>query len=116
VRRNPAGSRGCARGSCHPRGRSIGAGGIQLEVGRIDYHIDARQLAELADLLVGERRLSRTAPAEDVDGADAAGRQRLERIVGDVGFCQLLVRAGEDARHVHRDVPVAHHRADAPSS
>ena len=75
----------------------------------VDDHVDARQLAELLQLLVGEGRLGRAAAAEDVDLADPVALELVERVLGDVGGRQHLARAGEDARQVHRHVPVADH-------
>ena len=53
---------------------------VELDVGRVDDHVDPRQLAELLELLVGEGRLGRAAPAEHVDLADpVALRARAAR-------------------------------------
>ena len=83
--------------------------GPQLEGGRVDDHVDAGQLAQLLELLVGEGGLGRAAPAEHVDLADAARGELLEGVLGDVGARQQLGRAGQDAGQVHRHVAVADH-------
>ena len=83
---------------------------IQLHRGRVDDHVDPGELAELLDLLVGERGLGRAPAAEDVDVAHLALDQARQGVVGDVGGGQVLGRARQQARHVHRHVAVADHR------
>ena len=83
--------------------------GGQLEVGGVDDHVDAWQLAELLELLVGEGGLGGPAPAQHVDLTDAALGQLREGVLGDVGGRQQLGRAGQDAGEVHRHVAVSDH-------
>ena len=68
--------------------------------------VDAREVLELG---VGERRLRGAAAAEHHDLLDAAGAQRLERVVGDVGGGELVGGLDQQARHVGGDVAVADH-------
>ena len=83
--------------------------GGQLEVGGVDDHVNAWQLAELLELLVGEGGLGGPAPAQHVDLTDAALGQLREGVLGDVGGRQQLCRAGQDAGEVHRHVAVSDH-------
>ena len=83
---------------------------VELDLVGPGGHVGAGQLAELADLGVGEGGLRRAAPAEQVHLAHAALAERVERVVADVGRRQLLGRPAEDAHHVDRDVADAHHR------
>jgi hypothetical protein len=74
-------------------------------------HVDAGHLPQLAQLGVGERRLQRTTTADDDDLTHMAGRQRRDRVIGDVGDRQLTRVEQQHPRHVGRHVAVAdHHR------
>ncbi len=84
--------------------------GIELDLLGRGGHVGAGQLAELADLGVGEGSLRRAPPAEEIHLAHAALAERGERVVADVGRRQLLGGPAEDAHHVDRDVAHAHHR------
>ena len=83
------------------------AGGVEVDVARVDDDVGVRELAELEDLGVRERGLRRPAAAEHDDLGDRAVAQHLERVVGDVGHRELVVGQREHARDVGRDVPVA---------
>ena len=79
--------------------------------------VGARELAELAQLGVGERGLRRPAAAEHArpPRREAAG-ERLERVVGGVGRRELVGVEHEHPRDVDRDVAVADdHGALAPT-
>ena len=90
------------RSSLPREGRSTGR--VQLDLVGADGDVGVRQLAELPDLRVREGRLGRATSAEEVDLLDAAPGERLQRVIGDVGFGQLLGRAAQDPGHVHGDV------------
>ena len=80
------------------------------EVGGVDDHVDVAErlrVAEFTQFQRGERRLQRAAPADDHDFLHAAGVQRLQRVVGDVGVSQHVGVGDQDARDVQRDVAVA---------
>ena len=98
--------------------RTVFAGGVEILVGDVceirgvDDHVDvgeSLEMAELAKLQRGERRLQRAAPADDQHLFDAPVVQDLQRVVGDVGGGQHIGVGDEDARHVKRDVAVADH-------
>ena len=81
---------------------------VELQLGRVDDHVGARELAELEQLGVGERGLRRPAAAEHDDLlARDARQQRVERVVGGVGGRELVGVEHEHARDVDRDVAVA---------
>ena len=82
---------------------------VELEVGRVDVHVGARQFAELAQLGVGERRLGRAAPSEHHDLLDRRAGERLERVVGRVGRGELAGIENQHPGDVDRDVAVADH-------
>ena len=69
--------------------------------------VGARELTELAQLGRRERGLHGPAAAEERDVADAAVAERVQRMVGDIGRSQLVVREREHARDVERHVAVA---------
>ena len=89
---------------------------VSVEPGFLGEHFDigARQLAHLLDLGVGEGGLGRPAASDEVDVADPALAQGLQRVVGDVGDRQLLVGAAQDARHVDGHVAHADDRGGLP--
>ena len=73
LRRTRAGARGCGHGcDWGSAATSAWLERVEDQLGRVDDDVDARQLAELLQLLVGEGRLGRAAAAEHVDLADAA--------------------------------------------
>jgi hypothetical protein len=81
----------------------------EFELGRVDDDVSVGQLAELAQLRVGEGRL-RAAPAGDHDDlANAAASELVERMVGDVGHGELVPRQHEHAGDVQRDIAGADH-------
>ena len=83
---------------------------VELESAAVDDDVGARELAELAQLRVGERRLRGPAPAEHDDLLHGATRERVERVIGDVGRGRAPpASSGEHSRHVDRDVAVADH-------
>ena len=86
-----------------------GARRVELEVGRIDDDVGARQLAELPDLDRRPSGLHGPAPADDQDLADAGGVDRRDRLVGRVRGRELLRRQREHAGDVERDVAVPDH-------
>jgi hypothetical protein len=73
----------------------------------IDDRRRVLEFAELPEFLGGEFRLGRAAAAYDVDRADAAGRQRIERVRGDIGVLEFLLRLGQNARNVRGDVALS---------
>ncbi len=80
---------------------------VQLQVGRVDDHPHAGQLAEFLQLGGGEGGLRRAAPPEHHDLAHHALAQLRQRVVGDVGLRQLVGVGDQDAGHVHRHIAVA---------
>ena len=86
-----------------------GAGLVELEVGRVDDHVGARELAELSDLDRRPGCLHRPAAADDEDLADPGGVDRLDCGVGRVGGGELLGGERQHARDVERDVAVPDH-------
>ena len=80
---------------------------IELELGRIDDDVRTRQLTELAQLGIRERGLRRTATAEDDHFGDRGAGERLDRVVGGVGRCELVRLEHQHPRDVDRDIPVA---------
>ena len=82
---------------------------VELRLGRIDVHVHAVHMPELAQLRAGEGRLRGAAPPEHHDLLDAALTQRIERVVGHVSPFELGGAAGQQARDVRRDVAVADH-------
>jgi hypothetical protein len=83
---------------------------IELDLLGEGADVGVGQVAELPDLRIGERRLRRSAAAQEVNLPDPACRQRLERVVGDVRPRQLVRRSAEDAGDVDRHVPDADDR------
>ncbi len=65
------------------------------------------QIAQLAQLGVGEGGLGGSAAADDDDLLDLAVLEHVERVVGGVGERELGVREREHAGDVERDVAVA---------
>ena len=88
---------------------------VHVEGGGVDEHGARRQLAELLQLLGGERRLRRPAPAEHGDLLDRRRGQRVEHVLGHVGRLELVGGAGQHPRDVERHVADADHdhRPDA---
>src|SRR5439155_312816 len=86
--------------------------GIELDLLWPHDQIGVGQLPQLLDFGIREGRLGGAATPQQVDLADTAVAERLQRVVGDVGRRQLLGRATQDAHHVDGDVAHAHyHRA-----
>ena len=84
-------------------------GKLDVDLGRIDDDVDARQLAELAQLRVGERGLRRTPAPEDDHLADRGAGEGLDGMVGGVGGSELVGVEHQHAGDVEGDVPVADH-------
>jgi hypothetical protein len=85
---------------------------VGLCVRRVDHDVHVAQVREGEQLRAGERGLGGAAPPEDDDLLDPAARERLERVVGDVGAAQVVDPQAEDAGDVECDVAVADdHRA-----
>ena len=93
----------CGRAVLGERGL---AGRVEHEVGRVDDHVCAGELAELLQLRVRERRLHRAAAAEHHDLLQAGADDRVHRGLRRVGRVKLLVRQREHPGDVDRDVPV----------
>ena len=85
------------------------ARGVELEVGRIDDHVGAGELAELLQLRRRERGLHRPAPAEHHDLLDPGRADRLDRLGRRVRRRELLRGEREHPGAVDRDVPVPDH-------
>src|SRR5579885_268461 len=85
---------------------------VEDEVGGIDDGGRIGQLAQFAQFLVGEFGLGGTAAADDVDFTNAASRQRLQRVLGDVGVLQFVDGLGEDAADIRGDVALADDHRD----
>ena len=77
-----------------------------LELRRVDHHVDALQVCQFTQLQRGERGLQRAAATDDHHFLDAAGAQRLQRVVGDVGECEHVGIGHQNAGDVERDVAV----------
>src|SRR3546814_6651059 len=56
-----------------------------------------------------ERRLRRASPPQDHDFANATARQRLQRMIGDVGLPELRRAEQQHTCHVQRDIAIADH-------
>ena len=80
-----------------------------LEVGRIDDHIRAGELAELRELGRRERRLGGAAAADDDDLPDGRAADGCDGRVRGVGRPQLLGREREHPGDVERNVADADH-------
>ena len=78
-----------------------------VQLCRIDDHVGALELSELAQLGVGERRLRRAAAPEQNDVGDARHPKGVDRVIGGVGRRQLTRIEHEHARHIDRHVAVA---------
>jgi hypothetical protein len=89
------------------RRQPLGGRRIELQLGGVDQHVGALELAHLAQLRVRERGLSRTAAPDDHDLLDARLREDLDRVVRGVGYPELGVVERDHPRHVDRDVAVA---------
>ena len=104
---------GLARSELSQHGEvALGVRSLRLrafEVGRIDDHVGARQLAHLLQLGRGERGLSRPTATQDDDLADRRARDGGDRGVGRVRRRELFVGQREHPRHVERHVPVPDH-------
>ncbi len=85
------------------------ARGIELELGWIDDHVGAGELAELLQLLRRPRSLRRPAPADHDDVADPRAPDRLDRRIGGIRGRKLFEGQCEHAGDVERDVPVPDH-------
>ena len=103
-----AGRPGCGR-RCGRR-RPLLGGRVELQVGGVDQHGRAVQLAELAQLLGGEGGLRRAAPAEHGDLLDRGGGERVEHVLRHVGRLELGGRPGQHPGDVERDVADARRR------
>ena len=77
-----------------------------LELVRIDDHVRIRELAQLEQLGVRERRLGRSPAPDDHDLLYAAALEHLEGVVGDVGAGELLAREAEHPRDVEATLPL----------
>ena len=91
------------------RGGVLVADALQLR--RIDYHVDAFEFSQLAQLQRGERRLQWPAPADDHHFVDPARTQRLQSVIGDVGECQHFGVSHQNAGDVDGDVAVANNNS-----
>ena len=85
------------------------AGLVELEVGRVDDHVGARELAQLSHLDRRPGGLHRPAAADDEDLADPGCVDRLDCGVGGVGGGELLGGERQHARDVEGDVAVPDH-------
>ena len=65
-------------------------GVVQLQVCRIDPQLQAGDRHQLFQLLGREGGLGRAAAGEQADFIDAAGGQRPEGMIGNIGLGQLL--------------------------
>src|SRR5207249_1875054 len=87
-------------------GEDLGFGAPGLDTA-LDQNVDVFAGGQACQFRQGERDVGRAAPADDEHIAHAAGAQRGERVIGDVGAGELAGVGGEDARHVEGDVAVA---------
>ncbi len=94
----------------HVLRREVGAARrVEVDLGRVDDDVGVGELAELAYLRVGERRLRRAAATEDDDLLDPGVGELLDRVVRGIGCMQLAVGEGEHPGDVGGDVAVADH-------
>ena len=84
-----------------------GAELVELELGRVDHHVDVVELTEGEELGRGVRGLGGPATAEQHHLADVAVAQGLQRVIGDIGLGELGDVHGQHPGHVERDVAVA---------
>ena len=82
---------------------------IELELGGVDDDVRSCELAQLAQLGGGPRRLHGPSTPEHDDLADAGRDDRVDRRVRRVGRRELLRGQREHARDVERDVAVPDH-------
>ena len=80
-------------------------------VRRVDHHVDALQICQFAQLQGGERGLQWATATDDHHFLHAAGAQRLQRVVGDVGAGEYLGIGHQNARDVECDVAVAYNNS-----
>src|SRR4029077_1622500 len=93
--------------------RNALAGGIErVQIGFVGVHdnVDARQFAQLTQLLGGELGVRGPATADHMDLADLAGVQGVQNRLRHVGAVQFGRVPGEDPGHVDGDVTHADHR------
>ena len=84
---------------------------LDVDLRRVDLHVDAGHLPQLAQLGVGERGLGGPAAAEQDHLLHLRLAERAERVVGDVGDRELVGVEQQHAGDVGRHVAVAdHHR------
>jgi hypothetical protein len=86
---------------------------IQLQICRIDDHINVCQLAHFAKLLGGEGRVRRPASTEHVNIGDVLASERFKYFVCHVGVVELIGRLDQNARHVEGDVADANDHGSA---
>ncbi len=82
---------------------------VELEVGGVDVHIGARQLAQLAQLRIRECRLHRAPATEHHHLLDPRSRQHRQRVIRGVGRSQLRRVQHQHPCDVDRDVAIADH-------
>ena len=96
-------------GEASPDSSHTALEGSSSSFARVDDDVGARQVAELAQLRVRERRLRRPAAAEDDHFRYRRGGERRDRMVGGVGPRELVRIEHQHSGDVDRDVPVADH-------
>ena len=111
----PAAQHGEIAGDVAVGRRRSSAARVELEVGCVDQHRRAVQLAELAQFLGGERACAGPAPAQHGDLLDRRRGEDVQHVLGHVGRLELGRRPGEHPGDVQRDVADAddHDRPDA---
>src|SRR5690625_7085954 len=69
---------------------------VEIEVSFADDEIRRLQVAEFAQFGIGEGGLPRPAPPQQIDAADVARAEGLQRVIGNVCLFQLLRRPAQN--------------------
>src|SRR5690625_3345155 len=77
---------------------------VEIEVSFADDEIRRLQVAEFAQFGIGEGGLPRPAPPQQIDAADVARAEGLQRVIGNVCLFQLLRRPAQNPSNIDCDV------------
>ena len=89
--------------------RRVGRGNGGIERGGIGDGDGARETPHLGQFVVGEGRMLRAAPADDLDFRHGRRHDRSTRLSHDVALGHFVGRLGQHAGHVDGDIAVADH-------
>src|SRR3546814_7461755 len=73
-----------------------------MRLGIFDHDFEMVLIEQFQQLGCRERRLRRASPPQDHDFANATARQRLQRMIGDVGLPELRRAKQQHTCHVQR--------------